>query len=137
MAEGKAAGGLSAKERLERKISLAQERDTRVIIARTNDTHRILDIARQADRGIRILRNNMLIRFGINEVAALLNRYQNAIEELHIIAHQICTRAGVPYRPPRGLELPPNEENAGEAAKKGVDELISGAYGGGDGEKKK
>ncbi len=101
----------SLKDRLERKISLARERDTRVIITRTNDTHRILDIARQADRGVRILRNNMLIRFSIEEVSELLNQYQNAIQELHIIAFQICTKAGVPYKAPRGLELPPAENS--------------------------
>ncbi len=106
---------MSSNERLERKVSLARERDTRVIITRTNDTHRILDIARQADRGIRILRNNMLIRFPVEDVVTILNRYQNAIQELHLIAHQICTQAGVPYRPPRGLELPPENPNEEES----------------------
>jgi len=40
-------------DRIERKVSLARERDTRVIITRTSDTHRILDIVRSADKAIR------------------------------------------------------------------------------------
>ncbi len=124
----------AGKDRLERKISLARERDTRVIITRTNDTHRILDIARQADRGIRILRNNMLIRFSVDEVSTLLSSYQNAIQELNIIAFQICKKAGVPYRPPRGLDLH-SADDGNEIAKDEtrMDDLMSATFAEGDG----
>ena len=94
----------SADERLARKVSLAQERDTRVVITRTVDTHRVLDIIRNADRGIRILRANLLIRFKPEEAVPLLVEYQKAIEGLHLAAAKICAMAGVPYRAPRGLE---------------------------------
>ena len=99
----------SADERLKRKISLAQERDTRVVITRTVDTHRVLDIVRNADRGIRILRANLLIRFKPEEAVPLLDEYQKAIEGLHHAAAKICAMAGVPYRAPRGLETPGTE----------------------------
>ncbi|MDA8091069.1 MAG: hypothetical protein M0Z61_12735 [Nitrospiraceae bacterium] len=95
---------LSADERLKRKVSLAQERDTRVVITRTVDTHRVLDIVRNADRGIRILRANLLIRFKPEDAVPLLVEYQKAIEGLHHAAAKICAMAGVPYRAPRGLE---------------------------------
>ena len=94
----------NADERLARKVSLAQERDTRVVITRTVDTHRVLDIIRNADRGIRILRANLLIRFKPEDAVPLLVEYQKAIEGLHLAAAKICAMAGVPYRAPRGLE---------------------------------
>ena len=108
----------SADERLKRKVSLAQERDTRVVITRTVDTHRVLDIVRNADRGIRILRANLLIRFKPEEAVPLLDEYQKAIERLHTAAEKICKKTGVPYRAPRGLESPTSEdgEKAGESA---------------------
>ena len=100
----------SADERLKRKVSLAQERDTRVVITRTVDTHRVLDIVRNADRGIRILRANLLIRFKPEDAVPLLIEYQKAIEGLHLAAAKICAMAGVPYRAPRGLEGPASED---------------------------
>ena len=99
-------------ERIERKVSLARERDTRVIITRTSDTHRILDIVRTADRGIRILRNGLLIRFTTPEVLPLLEEYQKAVEDLNRSAARICEKAGVPYRPPRGMEAQEDESEA-------------------------
>lgn len=103
------------KERIERKISLAKERDTRVVITRTSDTHRILDIVRSADKGIMILRNGILIRFTSAEVLPLLEDYQKAVEGLSQSAARICEKAGIPYRPPQGMESPANE---GETEKK-------------------
>ena len=102
----------SADERLKRKVSLAQERDTRVVITRTVDTHRVLDIVRNADRGIRILRANLLIRFKPEDAVPLLVEYQKAIEGLHLAAAKICAMAGVPYRAPRGLEGPSEEKDS-------------------------
>ena len=101
-------------ERIERKVSLARERDTRVIITRTSDTHRILDIVRTADKGIRILRNGLLIRFTTLEVLPLLEEYQKAVEDLNRSAARICEKAGVPYRPPRGMESRADESEAGK-----------------------
>ena len=101
-------------DRIERKVSLARERDTRVIITRTSDTHRILDIVRSADKGISILRNGLLIRFTTADVLPLLEEYQKAVEALNQSAAKICEKAGVPYRPPRGMENQADENDAGE-----------------------
>ncbi len=103
-------------DRIERKVSLARERDTRVIITRTSDTHRVLDIVRSADKAIRILRNGLLIRFTTPEVLPLLEDYQKAVEGLNRSAARICDKAGVPYRPPKGME---SREDGAEAAEKG------------------
>lgn len=91
--------------RTERKISLAQERDSRVVLVRTNDTHRILDIVRGADRGVRLIRANLLIRYQPEEVLPLLQEYQEAIDRLNKTAIKICSLAGVPYRSPKGMEV--------------------------------
>ena len=130
--------GPSADERLARKVSLAQERDTRVVITRTVDTHRVLDIIRNADRGIRILRANLLIRFKSEEVVPLLDEYQKAVEGLHIAAEKICSKAGVPYRPPRGFETPPAAgDGQGGKGEKTAEEMTETAYIGKDEKKKK
>jgi len=103
-------------DRIERKVFLARERDTRVIITRTSDTHRVLDIVRSADKAIRILRNGLLIRFTTPEVLPLLEDYQKAVEGLNRSAARICDKAGVPYRPPKGME---SREDGAEAEEKG------------------
>jgi hypothetical protein len=103
-------------DRIERKVSLARERDTRVIITRTSDTHRVLDIVRSADKAIRILRNGLLIRFTTPEVLPLLEDYQKAVEGLNRSAARICEKAGVPYRPPKGME---SREDVADAEEKG------------------
>ena len=103
-------------DRIERKVSLARERDTRVIITRTSDTHRVLDIVRSADKAIRILRNGLLIRFTTPEVLPLLEDYQKAVEGLNRSAARICEKAGVPYRPPKGMEN--REDDTEEKGKK-------------------
>jgi hypothetical protein len=103
-------------DRIERKVSLARERDTRVIITRTSDTHRVLDIVRSADKAIRILRNGLLIRFTTPEVLPLLEDYQKAVEGLNRSAARICDKAGVPYRPPKGME---SREDGADAEDKG------------------
>jgi len=103
-----------ADKRLERKLSLAHERDTRVIITKTYDTLRVLDIVKSADRGIRLLRSNLLINpsFTQEEVIPRLAKYQEAVEKLHIATAEIygfLIENGIklqPYRPPRGMELP-------------------------------
>lgn len=91
--------------RMERKVSFAKERDTRVILARTNDTHRVLDIVRSADRGIRLIRANLLIRYTTEEVLPLLHEYQAAVQKLHEVTEKICSLAGVQYRPPKNMEI--------------------------------
>jgi hypothetical protein len=103
-------------DRIERKVSLARERDTRVIITRTSDTHRVLDIVRSADKAIRILRNGLLIRFTTPEVLPLLEDYQKAVEGLNRSAARICEKAGVPYRPPKGME---SREDGADVEEKG------------------
>lgn len=119
----------SYEARMERKVSLAKERDTRVVLARTNDTHRVLDIVRSADRGIRLLRANLLIRYTTDEVLPLLKEYQEAVQKLHEATEKICAKSGVTYRPPKSLETTAVEGD-GKAAKKEklIDARMEAAY---------
>jgi len=71
---------------------------------------------RSADKAIRILRNGLLIRFTTPEVLPLLEDYQKAVEGLNRSAARICDKAGVPYRPPKGME---SREDGAEAEEKG------------------
>lgn len=114
---------------LEKKVSFAKERDTRVVLARTNDTHRILDIVRSADRGIRLIRANLLIRYSPEEVLPLLQEYQEAVQKLHEATAKICALTGVQYRPPKSLELTAVVGDGKEASKdKLVDSRMEMAY---------
>lgn len=96
--------------RIQRKISLAAQRNTRVMLVRTNDTHIVLDIARQADRAINYIRRNLLIRFDPEKVIPLLKKYNEAVQKLHEVAYELCRFTGIQYRIPRGLQEPLDEE---------------------------
>jgi hypothetical protein len=93
-------------QRRERKINLAGQRDTRVVFARTPDTHQVLNITSAADRGIRILRNRagMSRDYSPEEVFALIGEFHNAVYQLHKVTEKICTKADINYRPPRNME---------------------------------
>jgi len=113
----------------ERKVTLAKERDSRVLIARTNDTHRVLDIVRAADRGIRIIRANLLIRYSPEDVLPLLKEYSDAVQKLHEATTKICSFAGIPYRPPRTMEITASVGDGKEAKEdKKVDARMEMAY---------
>jgi hypothetical protein len=93
-----------------RKVNLAAQRGTRVLVVRTIDTHFVLDITRQADRVLNYLRKNLLIKFKPEDVVPLMERYYSAIRELNDATKELCRFVGVEYRPPRGFEDGVSEE---------------------------
>lgn|GEM_PF-2581713 len=105
---------------IKRKVNLAKERDTRVVFARTNDTHRVLDIIRAGDRGMKILRANLGIRWKPEEAVPLILEYGAAISKLNEITAKICSMTGVRYKAPRGLDKPAGAEEEAPAAGKNV-----------------
>lgn len=109
---------------IERKVSLAKELNSWVVPATTVDTKVALRIAKNADRGIRILRQGLLFRFNPDEVAELLNEYFDAIRKLNEAAQKICEKAGVPYTPPRELMTPKEMDPETK-----VDKVMELAYG--------
>ncbi|GAB5045620.1 SGNH/GDSL hydrolase family protein [Thermodesulfovibrio sp. TK110] len=109
---------------VERKVSLAKEATSWVVRATTVDTKVALRIARNADRGIRILRQGLLFRFNADEVSELLQEYFEAVRRLNDAAQKICEKAGIPYVPPR--ELMPKQEMDKDTK---VDKKMELAYG--------
>ena len=83
---------------------LAKERNARVILCHTPDTYLLLDIARAADRGIRALRNRLLISLTPDDVLPLLEAYNQAAINLHQVVEEICRRAEIEYRTPRAIK---------------------------------
>lgn len=112
---------------VDRKVTLAKEADAWVVRARTPDSKILLRIARDADRGIRILRGGILLRFAPEEVVPLLNEYFEAVKRLNEAAQKICEKAGVPYVPPRELQPKKLGDPEGEADAK-VEKIMEVAY---------
>ncbi|MGK7345045.1 MAG: hypothetical protein ACNS63_04480 [Candidatus Nitrospinota bacterium M3_3B_026] len=81
-----------------------------VIAARVPDTRRVLAIAKQADRGLRTLRNGMIIRWPAEEVLPLLAEYEAATVALHEVTVKVLKKTGIPYKPPRNLPAAAVEE---------------------------
>ena len=73
------------------------------IVVRVPDTRRVIQIAKQADRGIRSLRNGLLIHYSAEEVIPLLEDFERATKNLNEAAEKICELAKMPYKAPRGL----------------------------------
>ena len=112
---------------VDRKVTLAKEADAWVVRARTPDSRILLRIARDADRGIRILRGGILLRFTPEEVVPLLNEYFDAVKKLNEAAEKICKKAGVPYTAPRELQPKKVGDPAGEADAK-IEKKMEIAY---------
>lgn len=94
---------LSKEELLERKLDLAKERDTRVVVARVNDTHLLLDIARSLDKGINSMRKGMVTRYDAKTVVDLLDEFMTAARALDAVAAKICKLTQLPYSAPKQL----------------------------------
>ena len=102
---------------------LARERNSRVILCHTPDTFVLIDIARMADRGIRALRNRLMISLTPDDVVPLLEKYNEAVINLHRVVEDICQRADIQYRTPRAitrmLKTKGNGNGAGEQPEAG------------------
>ena len=84
----------------ERKESLAKQRDTRVVFARTRDTEAILSIAQAGDRALNRLRRSAGLQYPFDKVAKYVEDYKNAILALHEVVEDMCKYAEMPYRVP-------------------------------------
>ena len=82
---------------------LARERNARVVLCHTPDTFVLIDIARMADRGIRALRNRLLISLSPDDVLPLLEKYNEAAINLNRAVEAICQKAQIQYRTPRAI----------------------------------
>jgi len=92
------------RERQERKVNLAKERNTRVVFARTRDTGNILNIVAAADKAVERLRSGMGYRYSVEEVANLLEEYKGIILQLSDITQKMCEKTDIPYRMPEWIK---------------------------------
>lgn len=116
-----------AEQIVQRKVSLAQQYDTWVVRVRTPDNRIVLRVARDADRGIRILRQGILFKYSAEEVMPLLQEYYEAVKKLAVAAQKICDKAGVRFRMP--AELVPDKIGDPEAVEDAkIEKMMDIAY---------
>ena len=87
----------------DRKVSLAQERDSRVTLVRTNDTKALLDMQPPIDKALRRLRQDMGInpKYTNELVGGIINEFHDMLVDLHRFAEKVTGLSGLPFRPPR------------------------------------
>ncbi len=88
----------------ERKVNLAKERNSRVILTRTRDTLNALGIMAAADKAVARLRAGMGYQYDFQEVANLIEEYKSAILQLSEITQKMCEKTDIPYRVPRWVK---------------------------------
>ncbi|MBW2646206.1 MAG: hypothetical protein JRE23_08525 [Deltaproteobacteria bacterium] len=109
------------REITDRKVSLAQERDSRVTLVRTNDTKAMLDMQPPIDKALKRLRDNMGTspKYTNELVGGVINEFHNMLVDMYRFAERVTELSGLPFRPPRrfhafktGEDVP--EEKTGE-----------------------
>lgn len=102
--------------RMQEKIEKAKQWDTRVVIVKTVDVHRGLDILEHTDRGIRVLRGGLAVKFDADKTLDLLKEYNDVLVQLNDVTERMCKVAGVDYFAPKWIaERAPAGGNGGGA----------------------
>jgi len=78
-------------------------RDLNITI-KSIDCYKITDIARAADRGIRIIKSK-LHEYPLEEVLQLLKDHEEAIQKLHETTNKICALTKTTYIQPKCLTI--------------------------------
>lgn len=92
-------------EKLEKKLSMAKERNSRVVFVNSPFTHKVLDVLQQSDRAYSRARARMGMPGGLtfDEAIALLNDYHEAAIKLAEASEKLCKASGISFRMPRGM----------------------------------
>ncbi len=93
----------TAQERIEKKKTLAGERNTRVLFADIPDTHRILDMATALNRGVKALRNQLGFKIPFEKGIELLKELKEMEITVHKTTQKICDAVGLKYKAPRAF----------------------------------
>lgn len=115
----------------DKKVEAAKRPGAWVLEAKSSDTHLVMGIVRQADMGVRILRDRA-DKLGSDitgvESSQLIQEYNEVIRQLNAVAEKICTRVGMEYRTPKDLQtkVVGNEKEA--KADKKAEAMMEGAY---------
>lgn len=121
-------------EIVERKKSLAAERNTRVMWADIPDTHRICDMVAALNRGVKQLRHQLGYRVSFDEGVKHLQNLKDLELKMDAITREICDSVGVKYRSPvsiQKLNLTVGDVE-GSIAEKALDSKMEMAYAGDD-----
>ena len=91
------------KLRTERKVSLAQERESRVIIVRTDDTRTLVDLQPPLDKAIKRLRDGMgnNPKYPNRLVCDIIDESHDLLVDVYRFAEKVSKLADVPFRAPR------------------------------------
>ena len=91
------------REITDRKVSLAQERDARVTLVRTNDTRALIDMQPPIDKALKRLRQDMGInpKYTNEVVGGIINEFHDMLVDLYRFAEKVTELSGLPFRPPR------------------------------------
>jgi len=97
-------GKMSREDIIKRKVSLAQELDSRVVRTRTGDSITAVSIVRQADRAFSMIRGNLGMKYDAQQSLALIAKYRSALEELNRVAIEACAFVDTKYKVPESLQ---------------------------------
>lgn len=92
------------RDRLEEKVRLAKEWDTRVVIVKTPDVHRAIDVLNAIDKNLDALRKGLTIRYKAETALPLLQEFSDLTKRMSAYAAELCKVTGVQYVPPRWIE---------------------------------
>ncbi|MBN2569814.1 MAG: hypothetical protein JXB42_10340 [Deltaproteobacteria bacterium] len=91
------------REIIDRKVSLVQERDSRVTLVRTDDTKALIDMQPPIDKAIKRLRKEMgnSPKYPMELVAGVLGEFHDILVDVYRFAEKVTELSGLPFRPPR------------------------------------
>ncbi len=119
---------------------MARERNARVIRCNTPDTYSLLDLARNADRVVRALRNRLLVSLEPEQVIPLLTRYKQSMMDLSDLLEDMSKACEMEYRTPRSIlrmkGIEEEETVTTKASKKTSGNKAKKSAGNGDGSSK-
>lgn len=98
----------SPEERKARRLELAQRDDAEVITRRAAETNDFIRLLSANDYIVNRLRNNLGRRNGVPAVSAVLflERNERLRQEMNALNAEMCQAMNIPYRPPRGYDIP-------------------------------
>jgi hypothetical protein len=105
------------KERLERKMELAQRDDMGIVSRKTLDSSDFIRLFGTMDFMLSLVRGNMgrKGKIEMTRAAQFLVEAERIKEELNLINAEMCRELGREYKPPYGFENPLKEEKPTEA----------------------
>ena len=100
-------------ERIERKKSLAGERNSRVLFADVPDAHRMMDMIAALNKGIFRLRQQLGFRVTFEKGVEMLKKLKEMEKMVNDTTKEVCELVDIPYRAPRDFqESAGNSESA-------------------------